>query len=71
MNTNVQKIYKQAVVQQVFSYEMLKKQIEKQDKLILLGKMQRKLVYGFTPEQQKEFDNGISVQEYFEKLDRQ
>ena len=45
------------------TYEILKKQIETQDK--------RRLVYGFTPEQQKEFDNGISVEEYFEKLDKQ
>lgn len=54
-----------------FSYEILKKQIEEQDKLISLGIMQRRLVYGFTPEQQKEFDNGISVEEYFAKLDKQ
>ncbi|MDR0874043.1 MAG: hypothetical protein LBN27_11355 [Prevotellaceae bacterium] len=52
------------------SFDILKKHIDEQDRLISLGKAQHKLVYGFTPRQQRKFDTGISVEEYFANLDR-
>ena len=48
------------------TYEILEKHFREQDRLIAEGKMQRpKIVYGFSPEGQKEFDKGITWDHIF------
>jgi hypothetical protein len=48
------------------TYEILEEEFRRQDKLIAEGKMERpKIVYGFTPEDRKAFDLGITWEDVF------
>jgi len=53
---------------EVLTYEILQQHKREQQRLIAAGLMEKpKIVYGFTPEEQAEFDRGISIQEYAAK----
>ena len=46
------------------TYEILEQRFKEQDRLIAKGKMEKpKIIYGFTLEDRKEFDNGYTLEE--------
>ena len=52
--------------EEVLTYEIIQERKKKQEKLIAEGKMQRpQIVYGFTPEDRKEFSLGITWEHVF------
>ena len=51
--------------EEVLTYEILQQHKREQQRLIAAGIIEKpRIVYGFTPEEQAEFDKGISIQEY-------
>ena len=55
-----------------YTYEILHEIKLKQDKLIVEGKMQRpkRIIRDFTPEEQKMFDNGLTFEQLWNKVEK-
>ena len=50
------------------TYKQIDALLANQDQLVAEGKMEKPAIkYGFTPCQRREFDNGISIEEYVNK----
>jgi hypothetical protein len=50
------------------TYEILQQHKREQQRLIALGIIEKpKITYGFTPEEQAEFDKGITIDDIFRK----
>ena len=53
------------------TYESLDVCFEMQKKLITQGKMERpQIIYGFTPEDRKEFDEGLTFEELWDRVEK-
>jgi len=54
------------------TYESLHEYKVEQDRLIAQGKMQKpQIIYGFTPEDQRMFDKGLTIDELIYKLENE
>jgi len=55
------------------TYEILEQRFKEQDRLIAEGKMQKpqRVIRDFTPEERKEFDNGLTIDELIYKLEKE
>lgn len=54
--------------EEVLTYEILQQHKREQQRLVAAGLMEKpQITYGFTPEEQAEFDKGITIEDIFRK----
>jgi hypothetical protein len=57
-------------MEEKLTYEILEERFKEQDRLIAEGKMKKpKIIYGFSDEGQKDFDNGKTLDEVLNNLE--
>ena len=65
----VSSIIKPVKQQETLTYEIIQQRKREQQRLIDAGIIKKpKLVWGFTAEERREFDNGISVEDFFDSI---
>ena len=59
------------MIEEELNYEILEQHFKEQDRLIAEGKTQKpQIIYGFTPEDRKAFDNAKTMDEILNNLEK-
>ena len=57
--------------EEILTYQIIQERKKEQERLISEGKMETpKIVYGFTPEDRKMFDEGLTFEQLWDKVEQ-